>query len=255
MLLIPLATGGAVGVLEGGNAHPLLPFSIASLAVFCLRTPVESWLGTTAVRARTLPEIRLVRTATLALAVLSAAALAWLFWGEWNRGLLWIGAAAALAFAAQAVVKRAAKRARTLAQTIGAAGLTAVAPGAYCAAAGEWNATAAVLWMANLLFATNQIHFVQLRIHAARAKSAREKLLAGRGFLAGQMVLVTVLACAWGLHLVHAYAALAFLPVLWRGFAWFAAASKPLAIHVLGLRELAHACAFGLLLILAFHWS
>jgi hypothetical protein len=43
---------------------------------------------------------------------------------------------------------------------------------------------------------------------------------------------------------------MAFLPVLVRGFAWFAVEPKPLAIHALGKSELAYAVVFGLLLII-----
>jgi hypothetical protein len=46
------------------------------------------------------------------------------------------------------------------------------------------------------------------------------------------------------------YAALAFVPVWLRGFAWFTGKAAPLAIQTVGKRELAYACAFGVLLIL-----
>jgi len=41
-----------------------------------------------------------------------------------------------------------------------------------------------------------------------------------------------------------------FLPVLLRGFAWFAARPEALTIHALGKSELVYACAFGVLLVL-----
>lgn len=55
------------------------------------------------------------------------------------------------------------------AQLMGVIGLTCAAPSAYYIGAGRLNERALVLWAANWAFAGNQIHFVQLRIHAARA--------------------------------------------------------------------------------------
>jgi YwiC-like protein len=251
ILLVPLVTGAGAGLLAGGSAASLLPLAVAALALFWLRTPVESWMGTTPIRARAHSEIRLVRNATFALAAISIGALLWLFWGERNPALLTIGAGAAAAFLAQVAVKRTWRSARTAAQMIGAAGLTSTAPAAYCAITGGWSSAALALWAANFFFAVNQIHFVQLRLHAARAASRTEKLSLGRGFLAGQCLLIALLAAACSLHVFPSYGAVAFLPVLFRGFAWFAAEPQPLAIYALGKSELAYACLFGLLLVLA----
>src|SRR5205823_1298525 len=128
------------------------------------------------VRARTHDEVALVRNATLALAVVSLSALIRLFWGGRNLGLLWVGAVAGAAFIAQIVLKRAGRRARVAAQMVGAAGLTLVAPGAYYVVTGRLDDISWSLWIANLLFAMNQIHFVQLRIRAAHAMKRSEKL-------------------------------------------------------------------------------
>jgi YwiC-like protein len=250
ILLVPLVTGASVGLLAGGRAWPLAPLSIAVLALFWLHTPVESWIGTAPARARTPAELELVRNAALALAAVAAAALIWLFWGGQNHALLWIGVTAATAFIAQAIVRQAWRSARMAAQIIGAAGLTAVAPAAYYVVTSHLNGAAWSLWIANLLFAANQIQFVQLRIRAAHAMKSNEKLSIGRGFLGGQTIVMVLLALACADHLFRWYAAMAFLPVLFRGFAWFVAASEPLAIHALGRRELIHAGAFGVLLVL-----
>ena len=250
ILLVPLFTGASVGLLAGGRAWPLAPLSIAVLALFWLRTPVESWIGTGPVRARTPGELELVRSTAFALAAISAAALLWLFWGGRNRALLWIGATAVTAFIVQAIVRQAWRSARMAAQMIGAAGLTAVAPAAYYVVTGHLNGADWYLWMANFLFAANQIQFVQLRIRAAHAMKPNEKLSIGRWFVAGQVLLMVLLALACADHLFRWYSAIAFLPVLFRGFAWFVAASEPLAIHALGKRELIHAGVFGVLLVL-----
>jgi hypothetical protein len=251
ILLVPLVTGAAVGLIAGGKALPLAPLTIVVLALFWLRTPVESWVGTTPTKARTPGEFELVRNAALILATIAVAALAWLFWGWRNRDLVVIGAAAAGAFAAQAVIRQVWRKSRTAAQMIGAAGLTAVGPAAYYVVTGDLNVTAWCLWLFNFAFAANQIQFVQLRIHGAHATSTAEKLSVGRGFLGSQAILVALLIAACAIGILRWYVAMAFLPVVWRGFAWFVSPFKPLAVHSLGKRELAHAIAFGVLLIVA----
>ena len=246
ILLVPLATGAAVGVAGGGDDWRLVPLTIAALALFWLRTPLESSIGATPLRPRGESETRLVQRAVLGLASVAAAAAVWLFQSGRSAPLVWLGTAASAAFTAQAMVKRA--RHKMAAQMIGAAGLTAMAPAAYFVAAGHWGAAAWGLWAANLAFAVNQIHFVQLRIRAARASSRREKLMLGSGFLAGQVLLAAALAGACAAEWLGWRAALAFAPILARGLAWFAARPRPLAVHALGKSELAHACLFGALL-------
>ncbi|MFN7997567.1 MAG: YwiC-like family protein [Bryobacteraceae bacterium] len=250
ILLVPLVTGAAVGLRSGGDFAPFPPLAIAALALFWLRTPVESWAGMAAIRARTGPEFRLVRTVALALAALSLLCLVWLFWGGRNGALIGIGAGAGLAFAAQAVMKRMSRVLRSAAQMVGAIGLTAVAPAAYAVTTGALDRTAGALWAANLLFALNQIQYVHLRIRAAQAKTAAMKFTLGRHFLAGQFLLIVALAAAAAAHLFPYLAAIAFIPMLARGFAWFVAKPTALVIHRLGKNELMHAVAFCVLLVL-----
>ena len=45
LLFVPLVTGGAVGLLAGGDVAPLIAFTVAALGLFWIRTPLESWLG------------------------------------------------------------------------------------------------------------------------------------------------------------------------------------------------------------------
>ena len=255
ILLIPLVTGASVGLLKGGDAKRLAPFSIAAFALFCLRTPVESWIGTGPLRARTASELGFVRGFTGLLALASIAALVWLFWGGRNRALFWMGAAAATAFFLQAVLKVQWKTARTAAQVVGAAGLTLTAPAAYYVVTARVDVAAWWLWAANLLFAGNQIQFVQVRIRAANSSDREERLTLGLGFLIGQTILMALLVAGCVLRLLPPYTAVAFVPVLYRGFAWFVRNPRPLAIHSLGRSELLYACMFGLLLILGMQAS
>ena len=181
--------------------------------------------------------------------------LAWLLWNGRNRALILIGCAAAIAFPTQLLVRRMWKSARTEAQMVGAAGLTSTAPAAYYVVTGHLNTIAWSLWVANLLFAVNQIHYVQLRIQAARVSSRREKLVAGRAFLAQQLVLIALIVFGCLAGVFSWYGATAFLPVLIRGFVWFAVPPKPLAIHSLGKSELAYACLFGVLLVMGMRFA
>src|SRR5947208_7234397 len=73
ILLIPLFTGACAGLLDGGRSEGLAPFTMAALCLFWLRTPVESWAGTSPSRARTPSEIQLVRAAVLFLGLVAAA--------------------------------------------------------------------------------------------------------------------------------------------------------------------------------------
>jgi hypothetical protein len=215
-----------------------------------LRTPLEGWAGTAAVRARTPAEFQLVRAATLSLVVIAIFGLTWLLWNGENRALIWIGCAAAVAFLVQLVVRRMWKGARTAAQMVGSAGLTSTAPAAYYVVTGHLNTIAWSLWAANLLFAINQIQYVQLRIQAARVSGRGEKFRAGRGFLAQQLLLMALLVSCCSVGVFRWSGAIAFLPVVIRGFVWFAERPKPLAIHSLGKSELTYACVFGVLLVL-----
>jgi hypothetical protein len=216
--------------------------------LFWLRTPVESWVGAAPIRARSADEFRLVRTAACGLAGIAAVALGWLFLGGERWALLGIGAAAVVAFGLQFGLKRTWRNARAASQIVGAAGLTATGPAAYFVATGRLDRMAWVLWAANFLFAANQIHFVQLRIHAAQVRSRGEKVEAGRWFLAGQVGLAMLLVGACGAGAISWGAAGAFVPVLARGFAWFRSAPAPLVVQALGKSELLQAGVFCVLL-------
>lgn len=254
MLLVPLATGAAAGLMRGGQALPLAIFTIAAMAVFWLRTPVESWLGTSPLRAQTAAERRVVLLFILCFSAIAALMFAALFWGGRNRFLLPLGTAAALAFFVQAGLKKLSRKLRMPAQVAGAIGLTATAPAAYMVVTGRFDSLTAALWLANWLFAGDQIHFVQLRIHAARAQAAGEKLRRGRAFLAGQVGLAAALALLAKFGLLPWPALLAFVPVLFRGLAWFVRGSQPLAVRRLGWSELVQAVVFGVLLVGAFRF-
>ncbi len=252
ILLVPLATGAVVGLLRGGHAAPVLLFAIAALALFCLRTPVESLLGTSPMRAANDAERRTVILVIAAMAMVALLSLDALLRHGQNPGLLIIGAVAALLFALQAWLRRRGRSARMAAQLLGALGLTSTAAGAYYVVTGRFDSHALALWLANWIFAGNQIHFVQLRIHGARLAGFEQKFAHAASFFFGQIVMVAVLVAAWDTGLLPWLALLAFLPVFVRGTLWFFSGPQPLRVHRLGIAELTHAISFGVLLILSF---
>ena len=252
MMLVPLATGAAVAAKIGVNVVALALFTLAALSLFWLRTPVESWLGTSAIKANTSAERSYLLRRILAIAALALLSVAALLLGGRNRGLLVIGAAAAVAFVAQALVKKLGRKGRMPAQVIGAIGLTSTAAGAYYVSTGRVDGMVVALWLANWLFAANQIHFVQVRIRSARAQSLDEKLQHGFPFLLAQLPLIGGIAAGCRCGLFPPAVAIAFTPVLLRGMLWFRRRQQPLDVHRLGFTELGHALLFGVLLCAAF---
>ena len=248
LLLVPLFTGAAVGVAAGHQLWPLVLFTVAALALFWLRTPVESLLGTTPLSAQTPAERKTAFIASAGLALVSAGCLAGLLWNGRNRGLLLLGGIAAFVFVIQTLLMRLGRPWRMVAQLLGAVGLTCTAAAAYCVASGRLDARGWILWAANWIFAGNQIHFVQLRIHAARAATFGEKFARGRVFFLAQVLLLPVLAVATRLRLMPPALMLAFLPGLMRGFYWFFRGPQPLQVRSLGWSEMKQGVLFGVLL-------
>src|SRR5271167_745936 len=252
MLLLPLATGAIVGLPFGVDVGGLTLFIVAATSLFWLRTPVEAWLGTSAIKAQTEHECGVVLRAIVSIGVLAAVSIASLLWNGQHRELLLIGAIAGLAFAVQASVKKLERKGRMPAQVIGAVGLTSTAAGAYYVATGKLDHVALALWLANWLFAGNQIHFVQLRIRSSRAANMNEKWRQGLPFVAGQVGLIGAIVAACRFGLFPALVALAFVPVLFRGILWFVPGRQALDVHKLGFTEMAQALIFGGLLCTAF---
>jgi len=252
MMLVPLATGAIVALPSGINAGALTLFILAAMSLFWLRTPIEAWLGTSAIKAQTPQERAFVLRAMIAIGVVATASVVALLWSGHNTGLLLIAAVAALAFGLQAAVKKLGRNGRMPAQVVGAIGLTSTAAGAYCVATGKLDHVALALWLANWLFAGNQIHFVQVRIRSSRAATMNEKLQQGLPFFAGQVVFIGAILAACRFRLFPTAIALAFVPVLLRGTLWFIRGRQPLDLHKLGFSELAQALIFGALLSAAF---
>jgi hypothetical protein len=255
LLLVPLSSGIAAGITSTHRILPLLVFAAAALSLFWLRTPVESLLGTGPLRARTGQERLSALVACVLLASVSTACLTWLMWKGRNFQLLLLGAIAAFAFVVHWLLRRLGRGTRMMAQMLGSVGLTCTAPAAYHIGVGHLDQRAFVLWAANWAFAANQIHFVQLRIRAARAASFSEKFLHGRVFFLAQLVLLAVLVFGSLWRLIPRLVIIAFVPALVRGTQWFFQKPRPFDIKGLGWSEMKQGIVFGMLLAIAFIFS
>ncbi len=252
LLLVPLVTGAGVAFRESHHVLPVLLLLTAALALFWMRTPLESLLGTSLVHAQSKDEQRSVLLATLGLAAVAAVSLGALLWAGRNPYLWLIGCATATAFVTQAILRKLGRGTRMLAEVIGTIGLTASAPAAYYVITGRFNAVAWMLWLANLIFAGNQIHYVQLRIHTARIEGLRAKFARGWTFALGQAVMAGALVFACWRGFLPALALIAFVPVLLRGSFYFFQKPGPLQVRRLGWNELSLALAFCILFIASF---
>ena len=253
ILLVPLVTGACVGFLHGSGMAGLIQFLTAALALFWLRTPLEVLLGSSVLHAHTAEEKKTLWQATIIISLLAALPLYLLLRDGHNRGLLFIGAITGAAFATQSCVKLFGRSMRMAAQMIGAIGLTSTAAGAYYVVTGRIDLTAFALWAANWLFACDQIHYVQLRLHTSKVSGARNKFLRGWAFLIGQFVMLGAIAgLAWAKHL-PLVALVAFAPIVMRGIFWVFQKQETLDLQWLGLTELLHAITFGVLIITSFY--
>jgi hypothetical protein len=251
LLFVPLFTGLVAGFAPAYRVWPLLLFTVTSLFLFWLRTPVESLLGTGVIAAHTRGERRVALLGAVILTAVSAACLAALLWGGRNSQLIHIGLIAAMALAAQSALRKLGRAWRMASQLMGAVALTATAPAAYYLGTGHLGDRALILWIANWIFACDQVHFVQLRIHAARANDFGEKFAAGKSFFLAQAMLAATLVLAALWRIVPALVIVAFVPALVRGTRWFFAGQQPLNVRSLGWSEMKQGIAFGVLLAVA----
>ena len=189
------------------------------------------------------------------LAALATACLTGLMWKGQNLRLLLLGTATVLAVVIQTVLRRLGRRARMAAQLVGAIGLTCTAPAAYYIGTGRLSERAFILWVANWIFAGNQIHFVQLRIHSARASTFSQKFAQGRLFLLVPPVFFVFLVVASFWRVLPPLVIVAFVPALVRGTLWFFRKPESLDVRSLGWSEMKYGVAFGVLLAVAFVYS
>jgi len=255
LLLVPMVTAAGVAFRQSTNVFPFVLLLTAALALFWLRTPLESLLGISAIRAETKEERSSVAFVVLYLAIVALLASSMLLWAGQNPLLWLIGAAAGVAFVAQAVLRKMGRRTRMLSEIVGTIGLTASAPAVYYVITGKFGITGWMLWLANLTFAGNQIHYVQIRIHTAKLVGVRAKLARAWTFALGQLAMAAVLAVTCWLGWMPWLVLLAFVPLLLRGFYYFVQKPAPLRVRRLGWNELAQAIVFCVLFIATFAFN
>lgn len=251
ILVVPLVTGGCVGLLHGQRLGWLALFILSVVAFFCLRTPFEVWLESTPFRAHTDEERQAVVLSMVVYATLGGLASVVLLAAGHAYDLLALGAMAVAAFLAQSLLRKMDRRMRLVSQLMGCIGLTLAAPGSYYVTTGHLDSRACVLWAVNWLFVVNQVHFVHVRIRTARAIDRAAKFARGQAFLVGELLTVLVLALGWRAGFLPGLTTLAFGPVLVRGMIWVFRKPSTLDVHRLGISELLHAVFFGMLLTLS----
>jgi alkylhydroperoxidase family enzyme len=251
LLFVPLFTGFVAGFAPEYRIWQLLLFTGCAVSLFFLRTPVESLLGIGSVVARTSGERWTALVASTGFGMVASAGLLVLIWKERYSALLVLGAATGCMFVLQAVLRKLGRSTRMISQVVGAIGLTCAAPAAYYIGTGHLDRRAFVLWAANWVFAGNQIHFVQLRIHASRAATFSEKFQRGRSFFIAQLALLPVLFFASLSRDLAPLMIIAFVPAVLRGAHWFIQKPEPLDVKRLGWSEMKHGIAFGILLTIA----
>lgn len=251
LLLVPLVTG-AVAIPGTANYGALAWFLLAAIALFWLRTPVESLVGTSVIRARTSEERRAAINAIGVFGAIASLALIALFWNFQHLALILIGAFAGLAFLTQVFLKKRARKYRAIAQLVGSVGLASTAASACYLRSGSLSLTALLLWVVNWLFAAEQIEFVQLRIQGAKLETPTERLLRGKAYVMTLSFVVTIIIVGSIGRLLPALTFFAFVPSLLRSGIWFISSRKPLDVHKLGWLELTNAVLFAILLMTAF---
>jgi hypothetical protein len=252
MLFLPLLVGAAIGTAAGGQLAPGFLLATVVLSLFWLRTPIESWFGTSAMRAQSASERQLVLRFLVPLATVAAVSGSALVWVVQSSALLWLAPIAASAFVVQVILWRMGRAARMPSELVGACALTATAPAAYCVVTGRLDSTAWLLWLLNWMFAANQVHFVWLSIRGSRAARWSQKLAFGWTFLVGQVALLSILLVIRRFHPSTNWVLLAYAPALFRGVFWFLQKPRPVKVRRLGWTELFQNVLFSVLLIAAF---
>jgi hypothetical protein len=250
ILLVSLITGAAVGLSSVANLVPLVWLTLAAIAAFCLRTPIENSMPGSPFRPRTRAEWRWVITAA-SVYILIGIFAGILLWIDGAVSLIWMPALAAFAlFALQAAVKRLGRAWRMPAEILAAFGMTLTAAIGCVVAAGQAGDKAIGVWLLNGLFAANQILYVQFRISETRDVRNDSSLHRKRIFLVSEVVTAVAIIAGSVTGLLPELALISFVPLLVRGGIWsFRTGQQPLRIHRLGKTELAHAIVFGLLLV------
>lgn len=245
--MLPLVSGGIVGYLSapGVAMAPALWFFLVGISCFLARQPLEVLLGTSLLKARSSRQERVALFWVVGLSTLAAVGTMQLL--RLQRGLVFVFALAAVVCFAIGALLGHRRALRIPKQLVGALGLSAAGPSAYCVTTGRIDKTALLLWLGAWLFAASQIEYVQLRLRTANVKTRTGKARAGWrvGFLHLLLLGVSLAAAAAGLPALFG---LAFVPSSLRLLAWVLWPARQLKLYVLGFSELFQNIAFNALL-------
>ncbi len=251
LLLVPMAIGIAAGALARGRGWGVsTAYLICALAIFLLRTPARTLMGFSLIRAEAGERMRLV-LASAAYAAIAIAMGAILIAHLPLMPLLALAAVGAFSVAAEEILMLGGRPWHLWAHSAGAVGLSSTAAGGYLALTGRLDIAALVLWAFSFVFALNQLHFVHLRLRAARARNVAEKLALGEEFIGVMVACAVPMIVALWREWASPLMLLAFLPAGVARARWFLSEPAPLRIHRLGMTELAHNLVFAALLVAA----
>lgn len=250
--LLPLFSGSVVGYVSTRDAAlaPALWFLLLATAAFLIHQPLESLLGVSVLKVRSLREQRIAVFWVMGMTVVAAFGVFEVVRAQ--RTLVFaFGVVAGTCFTLSAVFSRR-RVLRVPRQIVGALGLSATAAGSYYVITGRIDRTALLLWLAAWLFALGQIEYVQLRLHTANINSRRGRANAAWKVFSLHFILLTVAIVAAAAGLVPALCSVVFFPATIRLLAWVAGPRHPLRLHVLGFTELFQSVVFNALLTAAF---
>jgi hypothetical protein len=250
--LLPLISGGIVGYASSPEhaVAPILWFVLVAAAAFLIHQPLESLLGVSVLKLRSLREQRIAIFWVIGLTMVAAMGALELV--RLHRILVFVFALVGLGCFALGALFGKTRSLRIAKQVVGALGLSATAAGAYYVTAGRIDRTALVLWLAAWFFAASQIEYVQLRLRTAFVLSPSAKAIAGWrvGFLHLTLLAAAIISATTGL--VPTLLSLVFVPATIRLFIWMATSPRPLRLYVLGFSELFQSVVFNTLLTAAF---
>jgi hypothetical protein len=250
--LLPLISGGIVGYASSPDhaVAPILWFVLVAAAAFLIHQPLESLLGVSVLKLRSLREQRIAVFWVMGLTMAAAVGVIELL--RLQRGPVFVFALVGLGCFALGALFGKTRSLRVAKQVIGALGLSATAAGAYYVTAGRINRTALVLWLAAWFFATSQIEYVQLRLRTAFVRSSSAKAIAGWrvGLLHLTLLAAAITSAATGI--VPTLFSLVFIPATIRLYVWMSTSPRPLKLYVLGFSELFQSVVFNTLLTAAF---
>lgn len=252
MLLVPLLVGLGIA---GRGWGPGILFGLAALSFFLARYPmtllVKSW-G----RRRSQTERWTWIAVYLALAIAFAVPLVL----HYHRWLLFpLGGLAVLLLTVYLIQVDRRREMTVWGEFLGIAGLTLTAPAVYYVATGVLGITALLLWLINLLYFGGTVFYIKLKVREQPRQpppwSRKERLSRGGATLAYHVLAITTVAILSLFGWLPAAVPVAFAPCLAKAVRGVLAWSGRPHMLRLGLTEVAHAVAFGTLLLLAYRWS